>query len=65
MSDVFWQALRAEMRAEIVDLRDRLAQADEEVWRLNTELGERDDTIAELRDELAESKRRHPSNGRQ
>jgi hypothetical protein len=62
VSDAFWQALRAEMRAEIVSLRERLTDADDENWRLLDQLAERDATIRDLMDELAECRSRHPAN---
>jgi predicted nucleic acid-binding Zn-ribbon protein len=55
--NAFWAARRAELQDEVDYLR-------EEKHALLAELAERDATIRDLEDELAESKRRHPSNGR-
>jgi predicted nucleic acid-binding Zn-ribbon protein len=53
----FWAARRAQLQDEVDYLR-------EEKHALLQELADRDAQILDLEDELAECRRRHPSNGR-
>jgi predicted RNase H-like nuclease (RuvC/YqgF family) len=52
------------VKAERDDLLDQVDYLTEEKAALLAELAERDATIRDLEDDLAEARRRHPSNGR-